>query len=315
MNSRARTMLVAFTLTSMLAAPFAEAARMGKSRNSGMQRAAPTKSYQQSAAPAQPMQQAPAAPQQRPGVGVGTAVAAGAAGAVAGYMLGSAGNNDKAAAASTASSPHSAAVAPAPATPGTNWTLVIILGAVFLAGLVWFRRRMATSENAPQQGMRPMAQPVPTDNRFTPIPQIGSGFGSMGSSNAPAAAGYQDIRRLPDGTETPYFLRQAKATFLHLQSLNSAEAMEEVRRYMTPTLFEELRADISDNSAIADFPELDCQLLDASDENGRYLASVRFFGKVSEEVNALPEPFSETWHFIKDYTTAGKWIVAGIQQN
>lgn len=44
MTPRAKTMILAFTLVSVLATPFAEAARMGKGKSSGMQRAAPTRS-------------------------------------------------------------------------------------------------------------------------------------------------------------------------------------------------------------------------------------------------------------------------------
>lgn len=321
MNSRTKTTVLAFCLVSLLAAPFAEAARLGKSRSYGMRRAAPTRQYQAPAAPApQPAPaQAPAQPQKK-GVGVGTAVAAGAAGAAAGYMIGSAMHDNSAqaapAAAGVASAPTSAAApAPAPAKPGIPWNLVLILGAIFLVGLLWFRRRMASPEHAPQ-AMRPQApaapQPFHTDNnRFDPIPPIGSGV--PGYNGAPQAAPSFAPARLPDGTETPYFLRQVKATFLHLQSLNSPDTLDEVRRYMTPELFAEIRDEIASNSMTADFSDLDCQLVEAAEEAGRYVASVRFFGQVSEEVNAAPVPFSETWHFVKE-AGSSKWMVAGIQQ-
>ncbi|BEV73029.1 MULTISPECIES: Tim44 domain-containing protein [unclassified Paludibacterium] len=318
MNSRAKTIILAFSVVSLLLSPLAEAARMGKGRSAGMRRAAPTQTYQKPAQPAAPQQQVPAqapAQPQKKGVGVGTAVAAGVAGAAAGYMIGSATNNQAHAAAPATASAPSAAPAPAeaPQQPGTPWMLILALGAVFLAGLIWFRRRMASPEHAPQ-AMRPQAPPpsMPNDNRFDPIPAIGSGFPQQGAA---PSAGPAVPSRLPDGTETPYFLRQVKATFLHLQSLNTPDSLDEVRRYMTPELFEELRHDIANNPMTADFTDLDCQLVEASEENGRYIASVRYFGLVSEEVNAAPVPFSETWHFIKDAGTSGKWMVAGIQQN
>jgi hypothetical protein len=307
MNFRAKTMILAFSLASLLLAPLAEAARIGKGRSAGMRRSAPTQTYQQPAAPAAP-QPAPAQPQ-RSGPGIGTAVAAGAAGAAAGYMLGSA-TQHKAAPASAPATEAAAAPVETPRQPGIPWHWVILLGAVFLAGLIWFRRRMSMPENAPH-ALRPNPQPMAGDNRFDPIPAIGSGFPGNGAA-APAPA--VDHRRLPDGTEAPYFLRQAKAVFLHLQSLNGPETLDEVQRYMTPELFEELRQDIGANQAMADFTDLDCQLLDASQENGRIVASVRFFGLVSEEVNATPVPFSETWHFVKEDSSSAKWKVAGIQQ-
>ncbi|WP_240314910.1 hypothetical protein [Chromobacterium haemolyticum] len=83
MTTRAKTIMLAFTMVSMLAAPFAEAARLGKGKSAGMQRSAPTRSYQQQAParPVAPPAQAPAPAQAQPksGPGIGTAVAAGAA--------------------------------------------------------------------------------------------------------------------------------------------------------------------------------------------------------------------------------------------
>ena len=86
MNTRVKTTILAFSLVSLLASSFADAARMGSRRSHGMRRAAPTQTYQ---APVQQQAMPAAAAQQRKsGPGVGTAVAAGVAGAAAGYMTG-----------------------------------------------------------------------------------------------------------------------------------------------------------------------------------------------------------------------------------
>ncbi|WP_024304339.1 Tim44 domain-containing protein [Pseudogulbenkiania sp. MAI-1] len=298
MIPRAKTTVLAFTLVTLLAAPFAEAARLGKSRSSGMMRSAPTPSYQ---APApRPL---PTAPAQAPakGPGLGTAIAAGAAGAAAGYMIGSAMNNN-------ASAPASE-----PAGSGMPWGTIALLGLLLVGGLMLFRRKNATpAMRAPQAAGLPTGMPQ-EPARFEPIPKIGSGFGTAPSYGAgPMSAA--SLARLPDGTETPNFLRQAKATFLHLQSLNTPDSLEEIRKYLTPDLFEALRADIAGNDDVADFPQLDCQLIEAVEEGGRYIASVRFTGRVSETVNAAPVPFGETWHYVKD-KNASRWLLAGIQQD
>ncbi|WP_047248643.1 Tim44 domain-containing protein [Chromobacterium subtsugae] len=333
MTTRAKTIVLAFTMVSVLATPFAEAARLGKGKSAGMQRSAPTRTYQPSTPAPQPM----AAPAPRPGVpaqaapqksgpGIGTALAAGAVGAAAGYMIGSSGNEKQAAPAQQNAAPgeqpaqQAAQSAPAQQEKGgMPWGMLALLGLALVGGMMFFRRKAGNpAANAPQpagmpQGMNSQA------GGFDAVPKIGSGLdngnsGFGGGFNSAAPAGGAPAR-LPDGTETPNFLRQAKATFLHLQSLNTPESLEEVRKYLTPELFEALRGDIADNGAVADFPQLDCQLSDASVENGRYIASVRFSGQVSEEVNAPLAPFGETWHYIKDGNTGGKWLVAGIQQD
>ncbi|MGM8062355.1 Tim44 domain-containing protein [Vogesella indigofera] len=295
MTSRAKTALLALSLISILAAPFAEAARLGKGRSAGMQRSTPTQSYQQpSAAPAQPAApMAPAAAGQQKGSGIGGMLAAGAVGAAAGYMLSSAFGGDG----------------------DFPWLGILAGGLGGLALLSFLRNRAARQR---QQAPRPMS--VPTASRFEPatagpngaIPPIGSGMQPQGGSGlTPPPA---SLQRLPDGTEIPHFLRQAKATFLHLQNLNSAESLEEVRKYMTPELFNALRDDISSNSEAADFPQLDCTVIEAVNEGGRMIASVRFSGTVSESVGTAAVPFSEVWHYVKDDSNSAKWLIAGIQQ-
>lgn len=296
MNSRVKTTVLALSLITVLASPFADAARLGKGRSAGMQRSTPTQSFQQQAIPPKaPLQTAPAP--QRKGSGVGGMVAAGAAGAAAGYLLGSAMNDGK-----TTNGEDG----------GFPWLYVIGGSLAGLALLSFFRRRAANQQmsRAPQSlNTQPMQfQPAGANG----IPPIGSGnpqFGGSGLTPPPAS-----LQRLPDGTEVPHFLRQAKATFLHLQNLNSADSLEEVRKYLTPDLFQALKEDISANTEPADFPQLDCQVLEGSMENGRMICSVRFHGLVSESVGAPAVPFSETWHYLKDDSSNGKWLVAGIQQ-
>lgn len=291
MISRAKTSLLALSLIAVLAAPIAEAARVGKGKNAGMQRATPTQSFQQpQAAPGKaPAQAAP----QGSGSGVGGMVAAGAAGAAAGYLLGSAmGDEDG----------------------GFPW-LAVIGGSLAGLALLAFLRRRAAGQQAARRA--PPLQTQPT--HFQPAPA--GGIPPIGSSQQPAFGGGgitpppMSLQRLPDGTEVPHFLRQAKATFLHLQNLNSADSLEEVRKYMTPDLFSALKEDIAANTEPADFPQLDCQVIEATVENSRMVASVRFSGMVSETVGSPAVAFSETWHYVKDDASNGKWLVAGIQQS
>ncbi len=338
-------LVLCLTLTAVLAAPLAEAARLGKGKSSGMQRSTPTQSYNQQtpAAKPQPLAPAPMAPQTaRPassGPGVGGMVAAGVAGAAAGYMLSEALSDDEKAAADTAAktaegaanstataattaAPAAATPAPAPTEEGGGfpWGGLILL--MLLGGAVMmFMKKKKTASPLSQRplggGLAPAGgvpygqdmqrNQTPGSSLFNNTPYAQGGGGMSAASNF--ASG-----RLPDGTEVPHFLRQAKATFLHVQSMNNPANLDEIRKYLTPQLFDALRADISDNMEPADFPTLNCDFLNAEQENGGYVASVRFHGMVSESVNAPLMPFSETWHYIKSAQTDNKWIVAGIQQ-
>jgi predicted lipid-binding transport protein (Tim44 family) len=122
------------------------------------------------------------------------------------------------------------------------------------------------------------------------------------------------LERMPDGVETIYFLRQVKGMFLHIQSMNNAANIDEIAKYMTPDLYKEISNDIINNASIADFSSLDCCLINSETNDNQLVASVKFFGNVSEEPDQPAKPFTEIWNFIKPDITINRWLVAGIQQ-
>ena len=61
-------------------------------------------------------------------------------------------------------------------------------------------------------------------------------------------------------------------------------------------------------------PKIGTLVIDSATENGQYIVSVRFTGTVSEDLNSLPQPFTEIWHFVKLTGSNQDWLVAGIQQ-
>lgn len=99
--------------------------------------------------------------------------------------------------------------------------------------------------------------------------------------------------------------------------MNSASNIEEIRRYLTPDLYSSMYNDIMANQDqdVAEFSNLNAMVVDSTTENGQYVVSVRFTGTVSEDLNSLPQPFSEIWHFVKPAGSSEDWKVAGIQQD
>lgn len=293
--------MIALLSVSMFAAGVAEAARLGGGRSTGMQRSqitrsAPVRQAQQTP-PQQPVQQ-PAQPQ-RSGPGWGGVAAGVAAGAATGYLVSQAMD-------SGAVDASAVAQAPAEQRGGIPWGWILALGGIAFLGARMMTRNRAQPAGA---GMRPVNGMSPTDrqNADRKVFRLGEGMAA-----APLAA--STATRLPDGTETAAFLRQARASFQHIQSLNSPEQVEEVRRYLTPELFEALKAEISSNREVAEFHDLQVELLDGSHEGGRLVASVRFSGRVSEALNAPAVPFEEVWHFVRPSETDPRWVLAGIEQ-
>jgi predicted lipid-binding transport protein (Tim44 family) len=132
-------------------------------------------------------------------------------------------------------------------------------------------------------------------------------FGGVTTSNG---------NQLPDGSEPASFLRIARQRFNHIQSMNTASNIEEIRRYLTPELYTSMYNDIMENQDqdVAEFSNLNAMVVDSATENGQYVVSVRFTGTVSEDLNSLPQPFAEIWHFVKPTGSQQDWVVAGIQQ-
>jgi predicted lipid-binding transport protein (Tim44 family) len=332
MHSILRALMVMLTSSAFVLAPWAEAARLGKGGSYGMnrsvspQRARPM--YQTPPPPpsyAQAPRQAQSAPQQ--GSGIGRAVAAGAIGAAGGYMLGKSLSGDPAQTAQQDQNNHAYGQSSGEGRDGlsrqSNQDTGPGIGSLLLLGLGGFmlfsflrRRQKAHSHNTqyPQQSQPQVGSLFNKQaEQFPNIPSIGSASSSQGASTANTNHS-PTLDRLPDGTDVSSFLRQAKATFLHLQSLNGAENVGEIRKYMTADLFDSLKDHIAQNTSLADFPNLECRLLDCAKEHNGYVASVLFSGMVSEEVGSPAESFSEIWHYVKGEQDL-RWLLAGIQQD
>lgn len=318
MRSSVKKVSVILLLASLLFSESAFAARIGKSRNSGMQRSVNTTNTTNNVntAGVATTGAVGAAQPQRNGMGAGAVVAGAAAGAVGGYMLGKAMSNNA----------SQSAVANQSEGSQIPWGMIAILGALLAIGLMMFRRRSGTPAYSGQSLNQAQHQNQNTSNfeipqvrnangTYTPGQYTDSNSGQISSQQSQQAPIRPQIEKLPDGVETQYFLRQAKGMFLHIQSMNTPENVHEVEKYMTPELYNDIKSSISENDYVADFSQLDCSLLDASTEDATYIASVLFVGKVSESPSSPVIDYKEVWHFVKPANSiSGKWIVAGIQQ-
>jgi predicted lipid-binding transport protein (Tim44 family) len=335
MNTPTRSIMAALMMTTLAVAPLAEAKRMGGGKSSGMSRSSTSSSassnYNSTPQPVQPVRPvsaapAPAASKPSSGIGMGTVAGAAVAAGAVGYMMGSSSdanatpsNTPTATSENPIADPASKTTAPPEEKGGFSWLWLIVLAAV---GFFLFRR--FTAQKAASTGQHPLhTQPTP----FSAQPQHGFGQPNHGNNifgqpvgGAGATGGFSPSSpfvgsdTLPDGTTKAAFLRQARSTFLHMQTMNGSGHLEELRRYFTPQMFEAVRTDIMTNKETAEFPQLNAQVIDTSTENNQYVSSVRFHGMVSEALDAPTQPFSEVWHFVKP-TTGGEWLVAGIQQD
>lgn len=331
MEVRQRGLMATLLAASLLVAPLAEAKRAGGGKSHGMSRSntssqsysQPSQSYQQ---PRPVQQPAPTAPQ-KSGPGVGGMVAAGVAGAAIGAVAANALADDKPNAANQASASEAQVQQAAPAQqeekggiPSWIWLLIIAAGAFFIFRKLGAKKKLAANNpyapNSAGPASAPFGQPAPRSGDNSNI------FGqNVGGNAAPTqapfgGASFQSGNQLPDGTEPAAFLRIARQRFNHIQSMNTASNISEIQRYLTPDLYSSMYNDIMANQDqdVAEFSNLNAMVTDTATENGQYVVSVRFTGTVSEDLNSLPQPFAEVWHFVKPAASSQDWLVAGIQQ-
>ncbi|MBC6676666.1 Tim44-like domain-containing protein [Acinetobacter johnsonii] len=318
MEVRQRGLIAGFLTAALLVAPLAaEAKRAGGGKSHGMSRqAAPTQSYQQprQATPAQ-QPTAPATAPAKSGPGVGGMVAAGVAGAAIGAVAANALADDNSASQAQAQEEKGGI-------PSWIWILLAAAVAFFIFRKMGAKKKVAPNPYAPNNGstQAPFGQqsaPRTSNDNSNIFGQSVGGSAAAPQNNAPFGAAYTNSgSQLPDGTEPAAFLRIARQRFNHIQSMNTASNISEIQRYLTPDLYQSMYQDIMANQDqdVAEFSNLNAMVADSATENGQYVVSVRFTGTVSEDLNSLPQPFAEVWHFVKPAGSTQDWLVAGIQQ-
>jgi predicted lipid-binding transport protein (Tim44 family) len=305
---------VALTLGMTLATTDADAAkRLGGGKSVGMQR--------QQTAPATPpatTRNAPDAPNQAaPAAGATAAAAPGAAAAAAapkrswmGPVAGLAAGLGLAALASHFGFGEALANA--------MMLGLIVMAVLLLVGFVL--RKRAASQGPALAGAAGAMQRQQQSSPFGsdgPVaqPQGGSLIGSrIGAGLGVPAAQPAGI---PADFDTVGFERNAKGQFLALQAANDARDLDRLREFLTPAMFDLVRADIAERGDAPQATEvfgLEAQVLDVAQEDDRYVVSVRFTGSVRDQRVAIPEDLDEVWHLTKPRAGAGGWVIAGIQQ-
>ena len=322
MQVHQRGLMAALLMATLVAAPIAEAKRAGGGKSHGMSRSSSTSQSYQQPRQATPTQQQTTAPQ-KSGPGVGSMVAAGVAGAAVGAVAANALADDKNPTATEQQTAEQAQQEEKGGIPSWLWVLLAAAIAFFVFRKLGAKKKLAANNPyAPNNGGQNNfgRQTPPQANAH----QTGHNTNIFGQSVAGGAAtqapfggaSMSNGNQLPDGTEPATFLRVARQRFNHIQSVNSASNVEEIRRYLTPELFNSMYQDIMANQDqdIAEFSNLNAMVADSATENGQYVVSVRFTGTVSEDLNSLPQPFTEIWHFVKPAGSQQDWVVAGIQQ-
>jgi predicted lipid-binding transport protein (Tim44 family) len=271
-------------------APFdAEARRLGGGKPIGTQRqAVPDKpATAPAAAPAQPAAPAAAAgaaAAPKPGMGRWLAPLAGlAAGLGLAYLLG-----DQLGAFVTA----------------------LLVGILLVAGVMLLMRLFGKPrQQAAPRGMQYAG--IGNETVAAPPPSQATGAAAEPSFRA------QFARRIPEGFNVDGFVREAKKSFIALQSANDRGDAAAIRDFVTDEMFQHLKGDIDSRAAArqqTDVVTLNAELLEVVTEGDMHWASVRFSGMLREEAGGAPQAFEEVWNLQKSAQGDSGWLLAGIQQ-
>lgn len=140
---------------------------------------------------------------------------------------------------------------------------------------------------------------------------------SFGSSSAPVVVAAESVRRIPEGFDIEGFLRVAKLNFVRLQAANDAKNLDDLREFVSPEMFAEIKLQMDERGAApqqTDVVTINAELLEVVTEGHQHIASVRFSGMIREEAGAAAAPFDEIWNLTKLVDGSKGWTISGIQQ-
>lgn len=296
-------LLVAVATASLIAVTPVEAKRMGGGSSAGMKRSAPANPpaapastpqapAQGAAAPAAP---APATPPASSGfsrwlgplagLGIGAGLMAMFGGGAMGAAMGS-------------------------------MFMMLALAALAFFLFRMFRRKPENAHSPSMQYAGGAPDDAPRAPMVNPVADFPVSAGPVNTApTAPAIA----ASHYPQGFDAEEFVRQAKISFIRLQAANDIKDLRDIRDFTTPELYAELAMQVEERGDTPQHTEvvtLNAEVIEATTEQDRVIASVRYTGLIREEAEGNTAPFDETWHVVKDLKhSRPTWHIAGIQQN
>ncbi|MYN02758.1 TIM44-like domain-containing protein [Pseudoduganella sp. DS3] len=200
-----------------------------------------------------------------------------------------------------------------------------ILTIALIGGVIFFIIAMIRRKSQPA-GMQPAAAFSGAGAGYNPQPQQPQqpmAFQPVQPAAAPAVAPVASAAAahtpwgVPADFDTAGFLRAAKSNYIRLQAAWDKADVEDIRTFTTPEVFAELRMQIQERGAQAEYTDvvtIDAELLGIENDGREYMASVKFWGTMKPAADALPESFQEVWNLSKPVSGNTGWMLAGIQQ-
>ncbi len=129
-----------------------------------------------------------------------------------------------------------------------------------------------------------------------------------------------NIRDLPESFDLKDFERLAKVNFIRLQAANDTKDLSDIREYVSPQMYGEIKMLISERGDVEQITEvinIDAKLVEHLIENDIYHCSIHFSGQLSEKIGddqPIISSFNEIWHLTKPVDGSRSWVISGIEQ-
>ncbi|HAT8178525.1 TPA: DUF1517 domain-containing protein [Legionella pneumophila] len=173
----------------------------------------------------------------------------------------------------------------------------LILGSVIFFIVSFLRRKMNPGMQSAQSGAF----------RQNSFQQFTQNYGNRSNGGAHFAEQESNF-------DAESFLRDAKVTFIRLQSAYDQKNLQDLQTFTVPEVFAEIKMQLDERGDAPNQTEvisLDAKLLDVSKQSFSTIASVQFTGTIKE--NGEISNLDEIWHF-RQFDNRKEWVVGGIQQ-
>ena len=197
---------------------------------------------------------------------------------------------------------------------GILTALVLGIGLALVLGLVL--RAMRRRSEPALQGAGANASyysGVGHETVAAPPPSQATGVAERPVSDRGGAPGVN----LPADFDAEGFVRQAKKSFIALQTAHDRGDLAALRELTTDEMFDLVKADVGARSRErqqVDIVTLEATLVEVTTERDMHWASIRFSGMLREEEGGAPVSFEEVWNLRKPASGESGWLLAGIQQ-
>lgn len=199
---------------------------------------------------------------------------------------------------------------------GLQFMDILIIG---LLAFVIFKllKGLRGGATRPQPAYAPAGQPeMPQQKQQAPV--FGTRREAMSEFPATASSATGEVIpfKLPLGFDSPAFLEGAKSSYRILQDAWNDNDLARIREFVTPELFEELKAE---RVSLVAAPQteiliLNAELVRADQQFGNAEVSVRFTGRYRDKGESIVEDFVDIWHLERDFTNdKAAWHITGMQ--